>query len=286
MVFFVGAAAALLASVMFNLGLALQALEARKAPKSLDLRMSLLWRLLRKPRWLLGQVLGTVGIAPQVYALSLAPFVVVQPLLAVGLLLLLAIGSRVFDESVGVVGFIGVLAIIGGVGLVAWGAPAHSEAHRGGVTVLGVAVFLAVLSLLPFALKHTPWDSATILMIAAGAGFAGTNVATKLLSDDIGLGHWAQAASWGAFGLALGVAATITGMSAFQRRRATIVVPFTTSVQTFLPILLEPLFLKEHWGSAEYDGMPILIGVVVALVGTVLITRTDAVADLAAGAQS
>lgn len=284
--FFVGATAALLASVMFNLGLALQALEARKAPKSLDLRMGLLWRLLRKRRWLLGQVLGTVGIAPQVYALSLAPFVVVQPLLAVGLLLLLAIGSRVFDESVGVVGFIGVLAIIGGVGLVAWGAPAHSEAHRGGVTVLGVAVFLAVLSLLPFALKHTRWDSATILMIAAGAGFAGTNVATKLLSDDIGLGHWVQAASWGAFGLALGVAATITGMSAFQRRRATIVVPFTTSVQTFLPLLLEPLFLKEHWASAEYDGVPILIGVVLALVGTVLITRTDAVAELAAGAQS
>jgi drug/metabolite transporter (DMT)-like permease len=285
-VFLVGAAAALLASAMFNLGLALQALEARKAPKSLDLQVGLLWRLLRKPRWLLGQVLGTVGIAPQVYALSLAPFVVVQPLLAVGLLLLLAIGARVFGESVGLLGFIGVVAIIGGVGLVAWGAPAHSESHRGGIMVVGVAVFLAVLSLLPFALKHTPWDSAIVLMIASGAAFAGTNVATKLLSDDVGLRHWAQAASWGAFGLALGVTATITGMTAFRRRRATIVVPFTTSVQTFLPLLLEPLFLKEHWGSADFDGIPILIGVSIALIGTVLITRTDAVADLAADAQS
>jgi drug/metabolite transporter (DMT)-like permease len=285
-VFFVGAAAALVASVAFNLGLALQALEARKAPKSLDLRVGLVWRLLHKPRWLLGQALGTLGVGPQIFALSLAPFVVVQPLLAVGLLLLLAIGSHVFDESVGLVGFVGVIAIIGGVGFVAWGAPAHSEAHRGGITVLAVAVFLAVLSLLPFALKHTPWDSAAVLMIAAGTGFAGTNIATKLLSDDIGLRHWAQAVSWGAIGLGFGVAATITGMTAFQRRRATIVVPFTTSVQTFLPLLLEPLFLKEHWTSAAYDGAPILIGVVIALIGTVLVTRTDAVAELAAGAQT
>jgi drug/metabolite transporter (DMT)-like permease len=283
--FFVGGAAALLASTLFNLGLALQALEARQAPKTLDLRVGLLWRLLRKPRWLLGQVLGTVGIAPQVLAFALAPFVVVQPLLAVGLLLLLAIGARVFDEPVGALGVAGVLAIIGGVGLVAWGAPAHSEAHRGGVTVLGVAAFLAALSLLPFALKRTRWDSATVLMIASGAGFAGTNVATKLLSDDVGLGHWVQATSWTVLGLGFGVAATITGMTAFQRRRATVVVPFTTSVQTFLPLLLEPLFLKEHWTSATFDGAPILIGVAVALIGTVLIARTDAVAELAAGAQ-
>lgn len=283
---FVGVGAALVASVLFNLGLALQALEARKAPKSLDLRVGLLWQLLRRPRWLLGQLLGTAGIAPQVYALSLAPFVVVQPLLAVGLLLLLAIGARVFDEDVGAFGIVGVLAIIGGVALVAWGAPSHTEAHRGGVALVGVAGLLATLSLLPFALKHVGWDSATVVMVASGAGFAGTNVATKLVSDAVGSRHWTQVASWGVLGLALGVAATITGMTAFQRRRATVVVPVTSSVQTFLPLLLEPLFLKEHWASAPYGGIPLLVGVVVAFFGTLLITRTDAVAELAAGAQS
>ena len=284
--FFVGVAAALLASVLFNLGLALQALEARKAPRSLDLHVGLLWRLLRKPRWLLGQLLGTVGVAPQVYALSLAPFVVVQPCLAVGLLLLLAIGARVFGESVGAFGVAGVLAIIGGVALVAWGAPSHTETHRSGLALVAVAAFLTGLSLIPFALKRTARDSAMVVMVASGAGFAGTNVATKLLSDDVGLRQWPQAASWGVLGLALGIAATITGMTAFRRRRATVVVPVTTSVQTFLPLLLEPFFLKEHWASAAYSGAPILIGVVVALIGTLLITRTDAVAEVAAGGQS
>lgn len=282
--FYVGAAAALVASAMFNIGLALQALEARKAPRSLDLRLSLVWRLLRRPRWLLGQGLGTVGIGPQVYALSLAPFVVVQPLLAVGLLLLLAIGAEVFDEPVGALGYVGVFAIIVGVALVAAGAPNHRESHRGSVAVLAVAVFLAVGSLIPFVLKRTRWDSTLILMLAAGFGFAGTNVATKLLSDDLSLGHVWPAVLWAIFGLGLGVAATVTGMTAFQRRRATIVVPFTTAVQTYLPLLLEPFFLKERWGSADYSGAPIVVGILVALVGTILITRTDAVADLAAGA--
>jgi ABC-type spermidine/putrescine transport system permease subunit I len=123
-------------------------------------------------------------------------------------------------------------------------------------------------------------------MLAAGFGFAGTNVATKLLSDDLALGHVWPAVLWAVFGLGLGVAATVTGMTAFRRRRATVVVPFTTAVQTYLPLLLEPLFLKERWGSADYAGAPIFAGVLIALVGTVLITRTDAVADLAAGAQS
>jgi drug/metabolite transporter (DMT)-like permease len=285
-VFLLGVAAALFASVLFNLGLALQALEARRASKSNDLRVSLLWQLIRRPRWLLGQVLGTVGVAPQVYALSLAPFVIVQPLLAVGLVLLLAIGARVFDERVGPLGFVGVFAIIAGIGLVAWGAPAHSEAHRGSAAIVSVTALLAVLSLVPFALRGTRWDNSTVLMIAAGCGFAGTNVATKLLSDDLGLGHDLTAVAWGAVGLGFGVAATVTGMSAFLRRRATVVVPVTTAVQTYLPILLEPFFLREHWGSAAFDGAPIIVGVVVALVGTVLVTRTDAVADLAAAAQA
>src|SRR5690348_583218 len=111
----VGSLAAVAASLMFNLGLALQALEARRVPRKLGLRLGLVGRLLRRPRWLLGQILGTAGIAPQVYALSVAPFALVQPLLAVGLLSLLALATVGLDEKVGVVSLLGVAAIIGGI---------------------------------------------------------------------------------------------------------------------------------------------------------------------------
>jgi multidrug transporter EmrE-like cation transporter len=284
--FGLGLAAALVASALFNVGIALQGIEARSAPKKLALRVSLLTLLFRRKRWVLGWVLGVVGIAPQVLAFADAPFVVVQPALASGLLILLVIGSRLFGEHVDWVEIVGVTAIIGGVALVAWGAPAHAEAHRTGAAVIAVVAGLSALGFFPFAVRGTRWDTGMGAIIASGAGFAASNVATKLVSDDIGNGHYVVAAVWAATGLITGIAATITGMTAFQRRRATTVVPVSTAVQTFLPIMLEPFFLREHWTSARFGGAPIGIGLLVALVGTVVVSRTRAVSKLSAAASS
>jgi drug/metabolite transporter (DMT)-like permease len=283
--FTVGLAAALLASILFNIGVALQALEARKLPRRLNLRLSLLAVLFRRPLWVLGLALGGIGIAPQVLAFGDAPFVLIQPALASGLLLLLLIGSRVLGERVGPPAVLGVIAIIGGVALVAWGAPAHTETHRGPVAVLGVVLGLAAIALAPFPLRGTRFDSALLTVLASGAGFAATNVATKLLSDDVNANRYVNAFTWGVTALLLGVAATVTNMTAFQRRPATMVVPLTTAVQTFLPLVLEPLFLRESWGSAPFDGLPIIGGLTLALLGTILVSRTRAVSGLTASAQ-
>jgi hypothetical protein len=285
-VFVVGIVAALVASALFNLGIALQALEARKAPAALALRVSLLRRLLKRPRWLLGWGLGLAGIGPQVLALAVAPFVVVQTSLAMGLLLLLWIGSRNLGEHVGAAEVAGVVAIIVGVALVAAGAPHHAETHRGSIAVVAVVAALTVPSVLPFLVRGTRIDGTWLVLVACGTGFAATNIATKLLSDDLGRGHLWQASAWAAAGLALGIAATITNMTAFQRCAATVVVPVTTMLQTFLPIVLEPLFLREAWGSAPFDGGLIALGLAVASAGTVLIARARSVSELVAGAQS
>jgi len=282
-VYALGLVAALIASALFNVGIALQGIEARDAPKSLELRVSLLWRLLHQPRWVVGWVLGVVGIGPQVLALAYAPFVVVQPALASGLLILLFIGWRVFKEHVTHWEIIGVLAIIAGVTLVAWGAPPHTEAHRGGLAVIAVVAGLSAIGLLPFALRGTRFDSGMLAIVASGCAFGATNIATKLMSDDIGSGDLGTAAAWAAVGAAMGIAATITAMTAFQRRRATTVVPVSTSVQTFLPIVLEPFFLREHWTAARLGGIPVAAGLLLALFGTIVVSRNENVGRLAAG---
>jgi drug/metabolite transporter (DMT)-like permease len=282
-VFAIGLTAALAASVLFNVGIALQGIEARAMPSSLSLRVSLLGRLLRRPRWALGWLLGIVGIGPQVLAFAYAPFVVVQPALASGLLVLLFLGARTFKERVTHWEIFGVFAIIGGVALVAWGAPPHAEAHRGGLTVIAVVAGISACGLVPFAVRGTRFDTGMLAVVASGCGFGATNIATKLMSDDVGLAEYGNAAAWAAAGLLLGVAATITGMTAFQRRRATTVVPVSTAVQTFLPIVLEPFFLRERWGAVRLAGAPILIGLVIALVGTVVVARNEALGKLAAG---
>lgn len=284
--FLIGVFAALVASALFNIGIALQGLEARAAPPSLGLRVSMLGQLLRRKRWVLGLLLGLVGVAPQILAYATAPFVVVQPVLASGLLVLLAVGTRVFDEEVGALEMLGVAAIICGVAFVSWGAPPHTETHRGGFAVVTVVGALSAAGLLPFPLRGTRLDSASLTMIASGCGFGATNVATKLLGDDINSSHYVNAGIWALVALLMGIAATITGMTAFQRRAATTVVPVTTSIQTFLPILFEPFFLREQWSAATLDGVPLAVGLILGLAGTMLTARDKAVGQLVARAQS
>jgi uncharacterized membrane protein len=72
-------------------------------------------------------------------------------------------------------------------------------------------------------------------------------------------------------------------MSAIQRSTATMVVPVSTAVQTFLPVVLEPLFLQEHFRSFTTQLLPVAGGVAVAVAGVVLVGREPAVSRLAAG---
>src|SRR3989440_3165821 len=121
-----GLLAAAAASVAFNVGIVLQALDARREPAEEGLRLSLLAHLLRRKRWLAGFLLGAVGFGLQVLALALAPFVVVQPVLAAGLLLVLYLGVRMLGERVGRAEIAGVIGITGGIALLGWGTPSST----------------------------------------------------------------------------------------------------------------------------------------------------------------
>jgi drug/metabolite transporter (DMT)-like permease len=279
-----GIAMAVFASLLFNAGIVLQALEARREPPELGLRLALLSALLRRWRWLLGLALGVVGVVPQIIALELAPFVVVQPALTVGLLLVLAIAVRTFDEHPGPREWLAVGSIIAGVALVAVGVPPHTEQHRGGPLVITVVLGLSGCSLVPFLTRNHGGGSGVVTMVASGVGFAATNIATKLVSDDLGLGHYWNAAGWATIVILDGCAATVTGMTAFQRARATVVAPVTTALQAFLPIVLEPLFLGEQWSQAALAGFPLATGVVIAAAGTINLARAPGVGHMVATA--
>ena len=68
-----GIAAAVIASLLYNASIALQALEARQVPHEHGLRPSLLGRLLRNRRWLGATALGLLGWPFEIAALLLAP---------------------------------------------------------------------------------------------------------------------------------------------------------------------------------------------------------------------
>src|SRR5919199_1618734 len=243
-----GLLAALLAGALFSLGSALQALDAREAPADEGLRLRLLARLARRRRWIAGLVLGGVGFGFQALAFAGAPFVLVQPALAVGLVLLLVLARRMLGERVRRGELAAVAAIVGGVALLAWGAPAQNEQLRSVGSAVWVLAILGVLALAPFALRGTRLDSATLVIVASALGFGATNIATKLMSDDLGAGRYLVAIAW------IAAAATVPEMTALQRRRATTVIPISFGLQPFLPIVIEPLYLQERWATAALVG--------------------------------
>jgi drug/metabolite transporter (DMT)-like permease len=285
-VLLIGLGAALLASALYNVGSALQALDAREAPSEEGLRLKLLTRLVRHRRWVIGLLLGALGFPLQVAALAKAPFVLVQPALAAGLLLLLLVGSRVLKERVGPGEIASVLAICGGIALLAWGAPAHTETVRSTADIVAVIGLFSALALVPFLLRNGRLDSTMLVIVGSALGFGASNIATKLVSDGFAASHLVLAGVWLVVALVTGVAATVTEMTALQRRPATIVVPISFGVQTFLPVLAEPLYLREEWRSGAAGGMPLLLGLLLVLAGALALTRTRTVSALAVGLET
>jgi drug/metabolite transporter (DMT)-like permease len=278
-----GLIAAIVSSVLFNLGIALQAIEARRTPAAKGLRVSLIWDLLHRRLWVTGLGIEWLGVPLEILAFAWAPFVVVQPLLACGLLVLLAVAGRLLGERPTRDAMLAVGLIIAGIALIAWGAPGEQDTHRGAVAVIAVMSGLVLASLVPFALRGRRFDTALTAVLGSACGFAATNVAMKLMADDFGNDHFPQAAAWLVVAAVAGFGATVTGMTALQRAPATTVIPISTAVQTFLPVALEPLFLAESFRDAELEGIPLLVGLAVMLAGIVILARTRTVSAIAAG---
>src|SRR4030088_356590 len=124
-----GIVAAMGASTLYSLGIALQAMDAKQAPHEEHLRLALAWGLLRRARWLLGTGLSILGFPLQVVALMLAPLVVVQPALATGLLVLMFLAQRMLGEHAGRYEYTAMCAIVLGVIGAGLTAPHRSTTH-------------------------------------------------------------------------------------------------------------------------------------------------------------
>jgi len=86
--------AALAAALSYALASVLQHWEAEKQPADKALRLSLVARLAKRPRWVAGLGFDAGGYAVQWVALSIGSLVLVQPLLVLGMLFALPMKAR------------------------------------------------------------------------------------------------------------------------------------------------------------------------------------------------
>lgn len=279
----VGFALALGAACCYDTGYALQALEARRAPASVALRPALLAHLLRRPLWVGATVLSLAGWPLQVLALQHAPLTLVQPTLALGLLLLLALGVHILGERVGPREIGGVVAIIGSVAVIAWAAPNEPGKVSVGAGAVVALALLGAVALLPF-VAGTVTRRRPVLLLIAGAGAADALAAfvAKVVAQDASDGVWLAVLAWAALAGGVVLLGVIAESSALQRSPATRVAPAVLSMQIAIPVILGPLAGGESWGSSPLGGAVLAAALAALVVGVALIGSSKAVAGVIA----
>jgi drug/metabolite transporter (DMT)-like permease len=261
------------AAVAFEVAYLLLAGQARRVTRAARPGVVFFGRLARRPWWLAAMGLNGLAFVLELEALRRVPLVIVQPLLAVGLIGL-AFGARVFlGERVGPRQIAGVALIAVGVTLVVAGTPATGGAAglRADVaSYVAVTALLAVLVAPLFAHGGSAWR----LVAAAAAG----DTLVALATNEV-------AAAWSRrLPLALGalVMVAVCGLisvtsesAALQRLPASRVGPIVSAVQVTLPVLLVVLLGRQRLGSAPAGGALLALGVILAGSGAFFLGRAD-----------
>ena len=201
-----GLASATVAAACFDGAVVFQALEARAIPVARGTRahVSMLGKLVRNPRWLLATGLAALGWPFQLLAFSLAPLTLVQPTLSLGLVLLLVMGSRMLGERIGRREAAATAAIVAGVVGITLSAPKNTDAYNGDWRLVVVLAALAVIAVVPYALRGR-LRAGGLPVASAGAAISASALTSKLITDDLATSAWLGALGW----------ATVTG--AFAR---------------------------------------------------------------------
>lgn len=272
----IGMTAAAGAGALFELSYVLQALEARSVPRRTGAaRLGLLGTLARRRRWLAAMAASGAAFGLQVLALAHAPLSLVQPVLALGLIVLLVLSHVVLKEAVGRRQIVAAAGILAGVTLLAVAGPQRTG-NRDATALAVAAAALGVTLVLPLVRRHV---RAWALVAAATAGDAlaaiAVNEAARALSGSVtGVLFWAAAAA------VSGLLALTAETEALQRRAASVVAPVVLAGQVAIPVLLAPLVAGESWAGTPGGGVLVVAGLLVVVVAVAVLARSPAVASV------
>jgi drug/metabolite transporter (DMT)-like permease len=276
-----GAVAAAAASACYEVSYALQALEARRVRLYRTVRISLIARLVRRRLWLGAIALAVAGWPLQLLALSLAPLTLVQPIIALGVVLLLVLAARMLHERIGTRELVGCAGIVVGVAGIAWAAPARSDGHAGPLALGLVLACLAAFVAAPYvAAAEGRALPALWLVVAAGAGDAWAAFGAKLVVDELSRDAWLVAAGFGVASAAALGAGLLSETSALQHYPASRVGPAVMAMQVAIPVLLAPVVGGEHWGDTPFGGAALVVCLALVTGSGVVLTASRAIAGL------
>jgi hypothetical protein len=269
-----GALLAVLCAVLFAVGAVLQheAAEGSTSASGLSWR-----RLVTKPKWVVGQLATASGTGLQVAALALAPVAVVQPVLAVGLVVALAIRAvrhrtvPLKAELLGGALTTGGLAVFLVAARPAVGVQTHQPSTLGVLAAVVVSVVLVAVATLLGRGAHGALACGSAAGIAAGIAAVLISVGLHALH----VGGWAHAlagiAVWGA--LVTAVVAQLGGQQAYARGSLAWSLPALILLDPVAAIPTAHLLLGERLEHGH--AVVWLPAAAVAAIGVVILARTE-----------
>ncbi|HEY0558788.1 MAG TPA: DMT family transporter [Frankiaceae bacterium] len=283
-----GGALALAAAVCFGVCSALQHRSSRQVAYAAPLAPGLLLSLGRNRLWLLGSIADVGGLVLQVLALGQGSLVLVEPLLAAGLLVAVPLGALLDHRPVDRLEWLGALVCTAGLGgFLAGARPTVGLLlmPRRGSIVLAVASAALIGACLLLARRHgtEPTTRRGVLVGLAAGTALGASAALLKTVDELfvqhGFGVLAHPALY--LLLALGGAGLLLTQNAFQAGPLGPTLAVLTVAEPVIGVLVGLTALKERVSTTPGALALQALGAAAAIGGLVLLAIATGRADRA-----
>lgn len=262
----------LTATLLTQLGFFLWKLSAEGQPKIGGASAGTVIRALVSDwRWMLGFAANSLGWVLFVQATALGDISLVQPLMSAGDLVLVVMAVVFLKERLIRVEWVGVLLTVAGAVALAWEAEDSKVESFAGIrlfALLAVVVLMAGAMLLANRRSHRP---EILLALVDGMCFGAGSMLTKALTVDAsatGQSILTWSVLFNPLLLAV-VLANVAGLvllqAAFQRGRASVIVPLQLAMANALTVLAGIVIFAEHITTLR------ALGIVVIIAGTAML---------------
>lgn len=264
--------------VAFSLGAAtclaiatvLQQEAAATVPQEHALRFSILIQVLRRPRWLAGKVADLAALGLQALALARGSLLMVQPLLACGVVIALPMHAVASRRRLGARQYAGACATAAGLALFLLAGRPTDGAHRAGLLAwAGGIVIAATAGVVCVAAASGRGQQARAALYAAAGGccFAISGACLKQVSGDgFHLTRLVTDPACAGF-LVIGALGTVFVQSAFQAGPLTSSIGVLTAAEPVMAAIVGAVVFGERFQGGAPVSVLTALGAVVLAVG-------------------
>jgi len=257
----------LAATLLIQLGYFLWKLSADGQPKIGGApALQVMRALVTDWRWMLGFAATSVGWVLFVQATALGDISLVQPLMSAGDLLLVVLAVVILKERLVRIEWVGVLlTVVGAVALALEAEDSRVETF-GGMRLAGLLACAVVAGCILLWANRRSHRPEILLALVVGLCFGAGSVLTKALTVESSI-PGQSIVSWAILFnplLLAVVLANVLGLmllqAAFQRGRASVVVPLQLAMANWITVLAGLLVFGEHITTLRAAGIVLIVG--------------------------